>query len=187
MALTELIFKRTPVSIGVVELDASVQESHRASAKATRHPIEAEAGSQSSVSDNVNVDPLSVQIQGIVTNHPAEWALLFEHSEKQAHEAHQDLLEALLGAKLITIKTSLMEYPDMVLEELQVTRDKDKGNALYLTATATMMRLVTLEETERARPVTKSTKNAGKKNTTETDATTSSGSQSTAAKFFFGS
>lgn len=187
MALTSLLVRRSPTSIGIVELDASVKEVHRASAKATRHPIEAEEGTQSSVSDNVRVEPLAVQIQGVVTNHPAEWVGAFDHTEKLAHDAHQDLLDVVLSGKLVTIKTSLLEYPDMVLEELQIDRDAEKGNALHLSATATMVRLVTLGETAAvARPVAKSTKNKGKKPAAEADASTEAGSRSAAAKLFFG-
>lgn len=187
MALTELLVHRTPVSIGVVELDASVKEVHRAAAKASRHPIEADEGTQSTVSDNVHVEPLSVSIQGVVTNHPAEWIGTFDNSEKRAHDAHQELLDILLRGQLVTIKTSLLEYPDMILEELQIDRDADKGNALYLNATATMVRLVTLEEVDAAvRPVTQSTKSGGKKKAVEADTATSEGSQSALLKIFGG-
>jgi hypothetical protein len=174
MAFTELIFKPTPASIGVVTLDASVRESHTATAKATRHPIEAEAGSQSDVSDHVQVDPLMVEIEGVVTNTPVEWlgGASSVGSKDLAQEAHQELLDTLLRGRLVTVTTTLLEYPNMVLEGLKVERDKDKANALHLIATAVMVSLVELEEDAGAgaRPVTKSTKRKGTKKKTEATA-----------------
>jgi len=184
MALTEIIFAIEPAKIGFVTLDASVRELHQASATVTRHPIEAEQGSQSDVSDHVKVDPLSIQIQGVVTNHPAEWlSAFFDSSESADVQAHLELLTTLLTGTLITVSTTLFEYENMILERFQVTRDAEKGNALYLDATATQVSLVTLEETEAQRPVNESTKSSGKKNATEADATTEAGSISALAKF----
>jgi hypothetical protein len=165
MGLTEMIFTQRPAEIGLVVLDASVTEVHSARATVTRHPVEAEQGTQSAVSDNVQVDPLTVQIDGVVTNHPlenfAERLAFGDRSETQDVQAHLELLTTLLTGTLITIRTTLLTYEDMVLEQLSVTRDKEKGNALHLSATATQVRLVTLEETEsQAKPL--STKNAGK-------------------------
>jgi hypothetical protein len=88
------------------------------------------------------------------------------------------LLTTLLTGTLITIKTTLMDYDDMVLESLEITRNKDKGNALYLNATAVQVRLVTLQESEAARPVDQSTKNRGKKSTKAADSSTASGTRS---------
>jgi hypothetical protein len=176
MALTELIFKITPAEIGLVALDASVEEVHSASATVTRHPVEAEQGTQTDVSDNVQIDPVTIQIQGVVTNHPAEWLGTFDNSETRDVQAYLELLTTLLTGTLITVTTTLLEYDDMVLERLQVTRNKEKGNALYLDATATQVRLVTLEESAveaGQRPVSQSTRNGGAKSAKPADAATS--------------
>jgi len=186
MGLTEILLPRTPTSIGVVELDASVRELHTASAKVTRHPVESEQGWQSDVSDHVQIDPLSVQIEGVVTNTPAEWVVFIgPMPQNRAFNAHQDLLYSLLAGELVTIKTSLLEYPNMVIESLQITRDAEKGNALYLNATATMVSLVTLEETEAIRTTEKSTKDHGKKPAGAASGEVSGGAKSFLKKLFF--
>lgn len=175
MALTELIFQVTPAQIGSVVLDASVKEVHTASAKATRHPVESEDGSTLEISDNIQIDPLQLQIDGVVTNTPAEWLGTSFEDHDLAQSAHQELLDNLLTGKLITITTTLLEYPNMVLENLQVNRDAQKGNALYFSASAKMVTLVTLEETavgDQARPVTESTKASGTQATKATTETT---------------
>lgn len=154
MGLMEIVFQGpTPAQIGSVTLDASVKELHKASAKATRHPVESEAGFTSNISDNVHIDPLSIQIEGVVSGHPTLFlvaiARLFAGGAKDpVSEAHLDLLSDLLSGRLITVVTTLLEYPDMVLEDVEVTRDAKKGNSLYFRATATMITLVTLETVE---------------------------------------
>jgi hypothetical protein len=174
MAITELIFKPTPVTIGVVKLDASVREQHTASANATRHPIEAEQGSQADVSDHVRVDPLTVEIEGVVTNTPADWFMTDpKWGKDRAQEAYQKLVDSLTLGALVTIKTSLREYKNMVLESLRIERGATKSNALYFNATATEVALVELETVPQAgkpRPVDKATNKKGTKTKTEASA-----------------
>lgn len=190
MGLTELIFGIEKASIGVVELDASVRELHQESAQVTRHPVEADAGSQSSVSDNVHVEPVSIQIEGVITNHPTDFltALLVDDPERRVDENYFDLSYYLRNGELIDVVTTLRQYDNMVLESLQVTRDAAKGNALYLNATLTQVQLVDLQEASldsAKRPVNASTGNGGKKPAAEADAATSSGSQSALSKLLF--
>jgi len=160
----QLIFQRPPASIGWVTLDASVREVHKASAKATRHPVEAEEGAPSTVSDHVLVDPLSVQIDGVITNTPVEFlAGLFSLGQDPVQAAYEEMLQNLLYGQLVTIVTSLNTYEDMLLENVEVTRDKDKGNALHFSATATQIVQVSLVELAlEQKPVTSATSSAGK-------------------------
>jgi hypothetical protein len=186
MALTELIFDIAKAELGIVVLDASVRELHTASCTVTRHPIEAEEGSQSTVTDNVHVDPIGIQIEGIVSNHPGEYESDLDHTEQRVTNAHQVLLDNLLSANLITVKTTLLEYPNMVLENLQITRDAEKGNSLFLNATLSMVRLVTLEEVETGgtRPAGQSTKAKGKKGKKAAGSDASTGTQSVLSSLF---
>jgi len=193
MALTELLFDIRQAEIGVLTLDASVKEAHKISAKATRHPVEvSEGGASGAVSDHFSVDPLSLQIEGVITNTPAEFAftvanLMKGGAKDRVKEAFEELANTVLLGKLVTIATSLAIYPNMQLEAVEVTREASKGNALYFSATATQIHLVTLEEIALApRPVDMSTKNAGKKGKKAASAVNASKSTSAAFKFFFG-
>lgn len=161
----QLIFQRPNASIGDVTLDASVRELHRASAKATRHPVEAEEGSPSTVSDHVMVEPLSVQIDGVVTNTPVTiGGGLFSLGQDPVQDAYGQMLYDLVNGQLVTIVTSLNTYEDMLLESVDVTRDASKGNALHFSATATqVVRVSTTEVALSAqKPVGSSTKTVGK-------------------------
>lgn len=62
------VFKTTKARIGTVELDASISETHAATAVATRHPVESGAD----VSDHVHLNPRTFLIEGLITNHPLE-------------------------------------------------------------------------------------------------------------------
>lgn len=161
----QLIFQRPNASIGDVTLDASVRELHRASAKATRHPVEAEEGSSSTVSDHVMVEPLSVQIDGVVTNTPVTiGGGLFSLGQDPVQDAYGQMLYDLVNGQLVTIVTSLNTYEDMLLESVDVTRDASKGNALHFSATAVQITRASLVELELGqRPVTSATTSAGKK------------------------
>lgn len=184
MGLTEIIAKTKQVEVGLVTLDAAVREIHTSAATVTRHPIEAEQGTQSAVSDNVKVEPDSIQIEGVVTNHPTELIGTFDNSETRDVQAYLELITTLQTGTLIEVKTTLREYFDMVIERVSVTRDKDRGNALYVDLTATNVRLVELEETETSatRPPAQSTKSGGKKAATPADATTDASSTSLLGK-----
>lgn len=186
MGLTELIFQ-APVNarIGSVTLDASVRETHMASAKVTRHPIESESGTPSNVSDHVLIDPLSVSIEGVVSGHPADFVagivLLFgSGSADPVLDAYHTMVGDLLTGTLVTIITTLHEYPNMVLEKVSVTRDAGKGSSLYFSAAATMVQLPTLETVEVAPDV--STKAGGKKPVKAATTTQTAQAQSAAAK-----
>jgi len=169
MGLTEIVFRINPARIGSIILDASVRETHSASAKVTRHPIEAEEGSPQTISDHVITDPLSITIDGVISGHPAEIASriveIFQGGGKDpVKEAHQTLLDDLLVGRLVTVFTTLLEYPNMILEQVRVERTAKTGNSLHFTATATQVALVTLETIEIAQQApTRSTKNGGKK------------------------
>jgi hypothetical protein len=188
MGLTELILGTRKASIGLVELDASVRELHRTTATVTRHPVEASTGEQTSITDHVRIDPLSIRIEGIITNTPAEWVAALQNFEKDRDvQEFLELQSSMLAGERVTIKTTLREYSDMVLESIEVTRDASKGNALYFVATATQVRLVTLQETEVAadRPVTKSTRKKGKKPAAQADSATSTSARSGLSKLLF--
>jgi len=59
------------LTIGTIWIDVSISEKHSLGADVTEHPVE----DGSNISDNVRPQPRSVQIEGLVTNHPIEMPL----------------------------------------------------------------------------------------------------------------
>ena len=149
MGLTEIMFGISNASIGLADspvigkitLDASVSEVHSAKATATRHPVE--TGSE--ITDHVLVAPLTVKIDGVVTNYPLETLASVTYAGRDlAGEAYDSLLYKLLDGQLCTIVTTLTTYDDMVLEMLEVPRDAKRGNALHFSAQAVQIKTVEL-------------------------------------------
>jgi hypothetical protein len=59
------------LTIGTIWIDVSLSEKHSLTAEVTEHPVE----DGSAISDNVRPQPRTVQIEGLVTNHPTELPL----------------------------------------------------------------------------------------------------------------
>jgi hypothetical protein len=161
----ELKFRQPPASIGDLLLDASVKESHHVRAKATRHPVENAEGEPATVSDHVLLEPLSLQIDGIITNTPVMFlAGVFSASSDPVHDAYMELETNVLTGRIVTVTTSLRVYENMVLESVEITRDVSKANALHFSATATQITLVNTEDwsSSTTRPAPRATRAAGK-------------------------
>jgi hypothetical protein len=160
----QILFANPPASIGDIELDASVHETHRTSAKATRHPVEAEAGDPGTITDHVLVEPITIQIDGIITNTPVELlAGAFSLGQDPVHDSYEELVKNVLLGKVVTVVTTLWEYENMLIENLEVTRDVKKGNALHFSATATQIFFASLktQKIKLKRPTRQATQNAG--------------------------
>lgn len=152
VGLTRLLFRSKPAEIGAVQLDASVREVHNLRAKVTKHPVEQEGtDSPSVISDHVFIEPVTISIEGVISNWPAVYggavrALLTGGFDK-ADKAYKQFEEHLKKKQLLDVVTTLKTYKNMILENVTVNRDAAKGNALYFSATATQVTFVTLETT----------------------------------------
>jgi len=138
----------------------------------TEHPVEAEPGLPSVVSDNVRIDPVRLAIDGVVTDTPvtllgfadAAQAVADSGDYDPSGDAYRDLKDALTFAESVTVVTSLETYDNMAFTSLSVTRNKGKSNAIYFRAELQQVRKVTLREEEVAvRLPKKSKKTTGKK------------------------
>jgi hypothetical protein len=59
------------LTIGTIWIDVSLSETHQLSAQVTEHPVEDGVN----ITDHIRPQPRSIQIEGIVTNHPIELPL----------------------------------------------------------------------------------------------------------------
>lgn len=192
MALTELIFGQKGVifSIGrelspyaTITLDASINEVYTQEATATEHPVEPEDGETSVISDHVHVKPLTLQIEGVVSNTPAIFAGALQAklagSFDPAGDAYKAFLEGLQGRMIVAIETSLgRPYKNMILESITVTRNAKSGNALYATLKAKQVRFVETSTVAAVKAPTAATKNVGRKPAAAAAATDTAQSQS---------
>jgi hypothetical protein len=136
MAIMELIFRRTPVSITTVgavagvTIDATISEEHSSEADVTEHPVE----QGSAITDHIRAKPRRLTLNGVISDTPLT-ALNFDPgTTDRPVQAWQELKRIQEQAELVDVVTSLESYYNMALESLSCTRDAQKGQALHFTA-----------------------------------------------------
>ncbi len=143
MAVMELIFGTpTKAQIGIVQLDASIDEVHTDDAEITDHPVE----EGSDISDHIRKLPPTIQINGIVTDTPIAFLASATASSPlttniipslgtRSFDAYQELLTVMEMGETVDVITSLRDYELMAIKNLSVNRNKDKGKCLDVTIT----------------------------------------------------
>lgn len=134
--------------LGELEVDAVIKETHELRATATEHPVE----SGSTIVDHIHSEPVTLQIEGIISNTPTTFIGItaFKSASNYLKEQSNDLselafkkLQAIFAARQpITIATSLKDYTDMVLESLSIERTAHTSASLHFRATAKQIRIV---------------------------------------------
>ncbi len=120
----------------ILELDASISETHARSVEITEHPVEAGVN----VSDHVRQQPDNVVITGIISNTPA--ALpgtasgiaggAVSNRDRDAFEILEDLQ---LNATIVTVISTIKVYDSMLLQNFTAPRDAGQGDSLNVTMT----------------------------------------------------
>lgn len=182
MALIEVLFGNgRKARIGVVQLDASVQEQHSKAVEVPLHPVEAGAD----ISDHVRPLPEELTINGVVSNHPVVLLatlrapspiitpgfpsgerVLQPPTEDRVEAAYAELRRVMDAGELVTVSTTLRDYSDMAIVGLQVSRDAQNGNVLNAQIALRQVILATVEQVAAPEPVTAAnvpTKNLGAK------------------------
>jgi len=138
MALVSVVFSRRArfgvgasdefLPYGAVELDASLEESHTASNEVTQFPVEAGVD----ITDHVRRQPDRVVIRGVVTDHPLG---IPGSIVSRSLDAYQRALLMVQEAQLISVVTTLRQYQNMVVEQLEVPRDNRRGTSVEMSLT----------------------------------------------------
>lgn len=112
---------------GAVELDASIDETHRSANEITQFPVEVGVD----ISDHIRRQPETLSIRGIVTDHPISFGGTFGVSGRSL-EAYQNVLTMIDQAQLISVVTSLRQYANMAIESMEVPRNNRRSNAVEM-------------------------------------------------------
>ena len=131
-------------------IDVSVKEDHSFTADVTDYPVE----SGGSLSDNIRPKPITVTIEGIVSNSPLgeittsrrTFAGPLATGQASTAEAYALLLAVWNGREPVTIRTSLGTFERMALTSLSIPKSKESGDALHFTAAFQQITLVTNAE-----------------------------------------
>ncbi len=138
MALVELILGQEKAQIGLVRMDASIEEVHRKSNVVTEHPVEDGAN----IVDHIRRLPDEITIDGVVTQTPvvigatlfAENPIEFQNrTTERVGRAYDELERIMNEGELIDVITTFKEYSNMALLDLSVVRNARNGNVMRAT------------------------------------------------------
>lgn len=136
MPLYQFLFKSSQNKINDIKIDCFITESATATAEVTKNPVEKGAD----ITDHIIINPMTFQIEGLVSNISSGLKETIESLSSanpltsKAKTAWEDLLELHASREKFTLVQGLMSYPDVVLVQLDTTRDKDTVNALRFNA-----------------------------------------------------
>jgi hypothetical protein len=140
-------------SLLLLELDASVSETHEFSNAVTHFPIE----DGSDITDHIKLDPDKITIEGFVTNSPIKNLIQMRDNPTISAgglDRVTSAYETLLGISgrngsnppLVDIFTTLRIFTDMALVSLSIPRDGATGEALRFSAEFVHVRKVSLAQ-----------------------------------------
>lgn len=155
MSLSEkisLFFSEKEHKIGELIVDAFLSEIHELRTEATEHPLE----NGSSFVDHIYNLPISIQLEGIISNAPMSLIGLtayrsfmnFKEGESNnlLETAFKKLENIFAQRQPISIQTSVKIYKDMVLESLSIERGG--GDFLKFRCTAKQIRITNQQRIE---------------------------------------
>lgn len=159
-----LLFRKQKTSIGSIEIDASISETHVGRVEVTDHPVEQGAA----VSDHARVLPETLTLEGFVSNTPlpvsngaltrrnslgVEFDSRSEMDLSRAGQAYTDLVRLKNAGELFSIVTMLRSYDNMLMTSLDVPRDAATGDGLRFSASFKQVRVA---ESRTVQPATTS-------------------------------
>lgn len=163
----ENLFIRTKKSIGGVQLDGVISESHKNSVRLTSNPVELGAD----ITDHSIIEPKIISIRAMVTDSPLGTAAFGEivdrvsgffgtatsDNQTRSQSAYNALVSLMEQREPIEIQTKLVLYQDMVITNISTIQDKDSSRIVEMIIDAKEVRIV---ETETAQ-LSPETLNAG--------------------------
>lgn len=129
-----------------MEFEVITSETHNWTAQTTSNPVE----KGEPVSDHVQRDPDTLQINGIISNASVRGKLgtLLDRMadglslESPVQQAFDKLYALMEDKRPMTVYTQYKIYPDMVLTSLSIPRSPESGESIEFNATFTHVRCV---------------------------------------------
>jgi hypothetical protein len=123
-------------------IDCEVESDHTRRAEVTLHPVEDGV----EIADHVLLTPLELSVRGIVSATPIG-AVAGLRSDDPVGEALIKLEEVYEARAPVTVRTSVDEYDDMLMQELTIPASVRVGDAVEFTARFVQVERVTNERT----------------------------------------
>ena len=153
---TCLFYRKDGYSVGAVELDLILDESHSKNAQVTENPLQ----DGRAVSDGIYLELREGSLTGLVSNHSIKHSVppdrqtaegLLDKAENyqlenRAKQAWEDLKSLMDSKQLVTIVTSLEVYDNVAITSIETERDGDTGDALEIKVGFKQVQKVQLRE-----------------------------------------
>lgn len=153
----ENLFIRTKKSIGGIQLDAVLSESHTNTVRLTKNPVEV----GTDITDNAIIDPAKLSIVATVTDSPLGLASLgrivdfvtglFGTSTSsnltRSNAAFNALIQLQNEREPISIQTKLKLYENMIITNVSTQQDKDTSRIVELFISLEKLNIVNTEVT----------------------------------------
>ena len=153
---TCLFYRKDGYSVGAVELDLILDESHSKNAQVTENPLQ----EGRAVSDGIYLELREGSLTGLVSNHSIKHSVppdrqtaegLLDKAENyqlenRAKQAWEDLKSLMDSKQLVTIVTSLEVYDNVAITSIETERDGDSGDALEIKVGFKQVQKVQLRE-----------------------------------------
>ena len=153
---TCLFYRKDGYSVGAVELDLILDESHSKNAQVTENPLQ----DGRAVSDSIYLELREGSLTGLVSNHSIKHSVppdrqtaegLLDKAENyqlenRAKQAWEDLKSLMDSKQLVTIVTSLEVYDNVAITSIETERDGDTGDALEIKVGFKQVQKVQLRE-----------------------------------------
>jgi len=185
MSIALLFKKADPATIGQIQLDVSLSESHEYRSDVSEYPVE----DGSVISDHISNKSDRLSLNGFVTNSPidlltGQQAALSRtgRAGNRVETVFEELLRIHEAREPVKIVTSLRVYDSMAMESLSVPRNAQIGEALEFSVVFVEIQKVKSEtvstealakNTTGTKKATKdqasSTRDKGKQNTSSSD------------------
>lgn len=115
-------------ALDTLTFDATIEETHTATAQVTRHPIETGA----TVADHVIQDPDGLQLEALFVDQPLPGRNRTQGAQGRARELHDALLRIKATGTVVEVRTSIRSYARMIVESVKTPRNKKTKNAVRL-------------------------------------------------------
>lgn len=161
------------VMINEILIDCTISENHKYSSEVTEFPVE----SGSTISDNIRLKPLEIDLDCIISNTPIGEAAATQFVGPQAPNmakpqnarrssiVYQRLMDMRDAKEFIVVRTSRAAFKDMVIEDLSIPRDSHTGDAMRFTIKLKHIKIVENQRGKRV-AIPMATGNGAKSTTT---------------------
>ena len=132
-----------PVSIDGIEFDALINAEENFTSTVPEYTVE----SGYTVSDNIVINPETLNFTLVVSDMPVTWARRFGNSGNRVAMVTQRLKSLYFSKTLVTVTTSKMSYSSMAITKLGIPRSNSSLNAIEITIELKKVRITATQTT----------------------------------------